>query len=134
MPPETLHRSDCPVELRLAEMEKSLRLMPDPANFGRMNLPYEELPDGPILVSGMDIGLEDCIVCSGVVIKSTVIDVPGLGWRPSIILSFNKAQGGPVRPILFVTEADQSFTELKTLVYHSVNKSMSAVKEKRNGG
>jgi hypothetical protein len=134
MPPTTLHRSSCPVELRLKQMEKTLRLMPNPELFGRTDLPFEEVPDGPMLTSGMTMGLDESIVCAGATIKSTVIDVPGLGWRPAMIYSFSKVQGGYLRPILFITENDEDFAAMKTLTYQSINTSTRIAREWRENG
>ena len=90
-PENAYHKPGCAVTIRLSQLEKALRMHDDPANFARIDLPFEELPDGPLLVGGQSMGLDQCIVSGGVTIKSTVLDIPGLGWQPAIIYSFSRA-------------------------------------------
>lgn len=76
--------------------------MSDLGGDGRMNLPFEEVPDGPI-----DLPADGFEVVTGVTYRAAVLPSPVTGRpMPALILDFYRPTGERVAPLLVLLEDD----------------------------
>lgn len=81
---------------------------------GDLDLPYEDVPDGPFRI---DL---DAIACGGVVVRAAAVETVGGVELPAVIFDFKTAAGGEVPPILLALPTVEAMTDLARLVTDAV--------------
>lgn len=66
-----------------------------------LDIPFEENPE-PVYIT------EDFQMSGGVVMMTTAVDVPGVGFLPAIVFRFSNPHGIFYPPILLVVDDDQA--------------------------
>lgn len=88
---------------------------------GDLNLPYEDVPDGPFVMDA------EMLPCGGVVVKAAVLPTPDGQRMPALVFDFFLADGDRLPSICLVMGVDETLA-LTDLVRGAVR---SAVREAR---
>lgn len=91
---------------------------------GEMNLPYEEVPDGPIPMT------VDCVVAGGLRVSAIALDAKDGKKHPGLLFRFATPTGGLLAPIVLVATAP----ELRSLVPLVDKASASAIRAVTEAG